>query len=174
MILNDFIFAQICGFFAFIVAIISVFQTKRISFIIYMILQSLLLCGQYYFLDKFIAIYVCLVSILRLIVYSFKKLYFRLLDMVILVLFIVINLGVSIITFEFWYDIFPLIASTLVCYTIWQNNVIIMKWGLLISKVLWGIYACICLAYFSIALDIFIIVWTTIYLIKLNKKIIKN
>lgn len=173
MIINDFILAQVYGFFAFIVAIVSVFQTKRIIFIICMILQSLLLCGQYYFLDKFIAIYVCLVSIIRLIVYSFKNYYNQTMDIIILVIFIIINITVSILTFEFWYDIFPLIASTLVCYTIWQNKVVIMKWGLLISKALWGIYACICIAYFSIAIDIFIIIWTSVYLIKYNKKISK-
>jgi len=169
--MDNFIIAQSFGFFALIVAIISIFQTNRLNFIIWMILQSLLLCCQYFFLNKFIAMTVCFVSILRLIVYGFKKKYTYKLDVCILILFTIMNLIVSIITFEIWYDIFPLVASTLVCYTIWQNKVVVMKWGLLISKVLWAIYATISHAYFSIILDVFIVIWTTIYLIKYNKKL---
>ena len=169
MELNNFFIAQVFGFFALIFAIVSVFQTKRIGFIIFMILQSLMLCAQYLLLDKIIAFSVCLVSIIRLIVYSFKDKISPLIDVSVLIIFTIMNLSISILTFEIWYDIFPLIASTLVCYTIWQRNILLMKWGLLISKVLWAIYASISLAYFSIILDIFIVLWTLIYLIKTYK-----
>lgn len=169
MELNNFFIAQIFGLIALIFAIISVFQVKRIGFIIFMILQSLMLCGQYYLLGKMIAFSVCIVSIIRLIVYSLKNKINPVFDIILLIVFTIMNLVISILTFAIWYDIFPLIASTLVCYTIWQKNVMIMKWGLLISKVLWSIYASISLAYFSIILDIFIVIWTMIYIIKSYK-----
>ena len=169
MELNNFFIAQLFGFLALIFAIISIFQTKRLGFILFMILQSLMLCGQYYFLGKMIAFSVCLVSIVRLIVYSFKSKMNPILDILLLIVFTIMNLTISMITFEVWYDIFPLVASTLVCYTIWQKNVMVMKWGLLISKVFWAIYASICLAYFSIVLDFFLVIWTMIYIIKKHK-----
>ena len=39
---------------------------------------------------------------------------------------------------------------------------------------LWGVFAVISLAYFSIIMDIFIIVWTIVVLIKSNKKIVED
>ena len=173
MIIDKFLLAQCFGFVAFLTAIISVFQKKRSGFIWYMILQSIFLNFQYFFLDKIIATCVCLVSIIRLIVYSFKNRFKQSVDLAILICFVILNLTISIITFESWYDIFPLVASTLVCYTIWQNNIVVMKAGLIISKILWLIYASISLAYFSILTNIFVIIWTTIYLI-INYKLSKR
>ena len=173
MVIDRFFLAQVFGFLGLITAIISVFQKSRRGFIIFMILQSMFLAVQYYLLDKIIAVGVCMVSIVRLFAYIFKNKWNITFSYVMLAFFVVLNLYISIATFEIWYDIFPLIASTLVCYTIWQNDVVIMKWGLLMSKILWLVYASISLAYFSIILNIFVIVWTSIYLIN-NYKNTKN
>lgn len=162
--MDNFFIAQIFGFCAFVTAIISIFQKSRLRFIVFMILQSIFLCFQYYFLSKIIAVGVCAVSIFRLIVFSFKDKYNRKIDILILYIFTIMNVTVSVITFEIWYDIFPLIASTLVCYTIWQRKIIIMKWGLLLSKILWLVYASISLAYFSIITNIFVIISSVIYI----------
>ena len=131
-------------------------------------------CIQYFLLDKMIATYLSIISVIRLIIYRFKEKYHIILYIFILIFFVSINIIISILTFEKWYDIFPMIASTLVCFSVWQNNVVLIKIILIITKFLWGIYAVITQAYFSIAMDIFMIIWTIIYLIKERKKLKHN
>ena len=91
-------------------------------------------------------------------------------NILVLIIFVSINIGVSMLNFNFWYDLMPLCASTLVCFTVWQSNITIIRIGCLTSKIFWGVYAVISLAYFSIIMDIFIVVWTLILLYKAHKQ----
>ena len=174
MIDNKFLLAQIFGFLAFFVSILSVLQKHRSKYIYYNLTQNIFSCVQYYLLDKVIATYLTIISVIRLIIYRFKEKYHIILYALILIFFVSINIIISILTFENWYDIFPMVASTLVCFSVWQSNVVFMKIILIITKFLWGIYAVITRAYFSIAMDIFMIIWTIFYLIKQRKKLKYN
>ena len=174
MIENNFIWAQVFGLLAFFVSILSVLQKDRSKYIYYNLSQNVFSCIQYFLLDKMIATYLSIISVIRLIIYRFKEKYHIILYVIILIFFVSINIIISILTFEKWYDIFPMIASTLVCFSVWQNNVVLIKIILIITKFLWGIYAVITQAYFSIAMDIFMIIWTIIYLIKERKKLKHN
>jgi len=166
---KTFLIAQFLGFFALTSSIISVTQKTRSKYIIFNILQNCFSSIQYFFLYKYIAFYLCLISIVRLILYNFRQYFNKTINIIILFAFIIINILISLLNFKFWYDIIPLLASTLVCYTVWQKNIIVIRWGCLISKVLWGVYATISLAYFSIIMDIFMIIWTSVLLIKYKK-----
>lgn len=165
-----FLIAQILGFFALVLSIISIIQKSRKRYITFNILQNVFSAMQYLFLYKYIAFYLCLLSIFRLIVYSLKSRFTRSQYIVVLIVFVTLNIFVSLLNFNVWYDIFPLIASTLVCFTVWQSKIIIIRIGCLIAKLLWGIFATISLAYFSIIMDIFIIIWTIIVIVNENKK----
>lgn len=164
-----FLLAQIFGLLAFIIAICSVVQRSRVNYIYYNLSQNVCSGVQYLFLGKMVAFYLCIVTIIRLIVYRFKEKYNNILYIIILVFFVLLSIATSILTFSEWYDIFPAIASVLVCFSVWQDNVVFIKIVLIITKFLWGIFACFTMAYFSIAMDIFMIIWTIIFLIK-NKK----
>ncbi len=165
-----FLLAQIFGFLAFIISICSVLQKSRVNYIYYNLSQNVCSGIQYLFLNKMVAFYLCIVTIVRLIVYRFKERYNKFLYICILIFFVLLSIVISIITFGEWYDIFPAIASILVCFSVWQDNIVFIKIVVIITKFLWGIFACFTLAYFSIAMDIFMIIWTIIFLCK-NKKL---
>lgn len=168
-----FLIAQILGCVALIVSIISLAQKSRSRYIIYNILQNIFSAVQYLFLFKFIAFYLCILSIVRLVVYRFKHKYSNWLYVLILIIFVSLNIIISLLNFTNWFDLLPLIASTLVCFTVWQSNVTVIRYGLLISKILWGIFAVISLAYFSIAMDIILIIWSIIIIVR-DDKLIKS
>lgn len=165
-----FLLAQIFGFLAFLIAICSVMQRSRVNYIYYNLSQNVCSGVQYLFFGKMVAFYLCIVTIIRLIVYRFKDKYSKALYICILIFFVLLSAATSILTFGEWYDIFPAIASILVCFSVWQDNVVFIKIVVIITKVLWGIFACFTLAYFSIAMDIFMIIWTIIFLCR-NKKL---
>lgn len=170
-----FLIAQIFGILAFLVSIISVLQKNRSKYIYFNLTQNVFSGVQYFFLSKIIACYLCGLTIIRLIVYNFKDRYNKIAYIIILIVFVTANILISLINFSVWYDIFPIIASTLVCFSVWQNSIVFIKIAVIITKVLWGIYACITRAYFSIAMDIFMIIWTIIFLCKQrNLKTQKN
>lgn len=164
-----FLLAQIFGFLAFLIAICSVVQRSRVHYIYYNLSQNVCSGIQYLFLGKTVAFYLCIVTIVRLIVYRFKEKYCKTLYVFILIFFVILSILTSILTFSAWYDIFPAIASVLVCFSVWQDNVVFIKIVVIITKFLWGIFACFTLAYFSIAMDVFMIIWTIIFLCKYKK-----
>lgn len=168
--MDKFVVAQLFGLCAFLVSIISVLQKDRSKYIYFNISQSVFSSAQYLFLSKMIAFYLCMLTIIRLIVYNFKNKYRLWLYIIFLIVFVVANIWVSLINYNSPIDVLPIVASTMVCFSVWQSNVVLIKIALIITKVLWGIYACFTLAYFSIAMDIFIIIWTIIYLCKTQKK----
>ena len=131
----DFIIAQFLGLSALISSIISVTQKSRNRYIIFNITQNVFSATQYLFLNKYIAFYLCLISVIRLIIYSCRKYFKKCINVLILIIFIAINIAVSLLNFEFWYDCMPLIASTLVCFTVWQKDITIIRMGCLISKI---------------------------------------
>lgn len=163
---NSFFIAQVLGCCALVVSIISLIQKSRSRYIIYNILQNIFSAVQYLFLYKFIAFYLCMLSIFRLIVYRYKNKYSRWFYILILIVFVSLNIVISLLNFSNWYDLFPLVASTLVCFTVWQSNVTVIRYGLLFSKILWGVFAVISLAYFSIAMDIILIIWSIIVIVR--------
>ena len=161
-----FYIAQIFGLFALVLSIISVTQKSRIKFIVCNSVQNLFSGLQYLMLNKITATILCFITIVRVLTYSLKSKFNKVVYILILCVFIVINLYISMITYKSWIDVFPIIASTLVCFTVWQTNLTIIRIGQIMAKLLWGIYAVFTLAYFAIIMDIFIIIWTIGVIIK--------
>lgn len=168
--MNYFLIAQIFGLLSLILAVVSIPQKSKNAYIIFYILQNVTSGIQYIFLNKLIAFYLCLICIFRLIVYYFRKKYSKWLNIAILIFFILLNLVISIVTFESWYDVFIIIGSTAICYTIWQEKVFVIRLGAIITKLMWGIYNIITRAYFSVLMDLLIILWTIFIIIKDYKK----
>lgn len=166
--MNEFIIAQGFGLVALIVSIITILQNTSRKFILYTILQNIFSALQYLLLNKIIAFILCVISIVRLVIYIKLNKYSNRSKIMVLFLFIIINFTISLITYTNYIDIFPMVSAILVCYTVWQKNIVIMKVGVLISKSLWGIYAIFSNAYFAIIMDIIIVVWTIIMLLRLN------
>ncbi len=167
---TKFLLAQVFGLLAFMIAICSIVQRNRVGYIYYNLSQNVFSGVQYLLLNKMVAFYLSIVTIIRLIVYRFKSKYSKAWYIIILIFFVVLSLFTSILTFTYWYDIFPTIASLLVCFSVWQDNVVIIKIVFMITKILWGIYACFTSAYFAIAMDIFMIIWTIIFISRLNDR----
>lgn len=170
-----FFVAQVMGFCALIVSIISIPQKTRNRYIFFYIIQNVFSGIQYILLGKTIAFVLCIICIFRLIVYKYRSHYNRFFNYFILIFFVLINLVFSVLTYNVWWDIFPCIASIVVCYTIWQEKILVIRLGCIVSKALWGIYATISLAYFSLLMDIIIILWTVIIILRdCNKNKVKK
>lgn len=163
---TSFLIAQILGFGALIISIISIPQKTKNLYIFYYIIQNVLSGTQYILLGKMVAFLLCAVCIIRLIVYRYRQYYNKFWNIFVLVIFLLINIIIAILTFKDVWDIFPSIASLLVCYTVWQERLLVIRLGCIFSKVMWGIYAIIACAYFSLAMDIIIILWTIFVIIR--------
>lgn len=163
---TTFLIAQCFGFGALIISLISIPQKTKNSYILYYIIQNIFSGVQYILLSKMVAFLLCGICIIRLIVYRFRLHYNKFWNIFVLILFLSINVAVAILTFENIWDIFPSIASVLVCYTVWQEKILIIRLGCIMAKLMWGIYAIISLAYFSLAMDIIIILWTISVIIR--------
>jgi len=170
--MDYFIIAQFFGFLALISSFTSITQKNRNKYIVFNSLQNLFSGIQYFLLCKYVAMSLSLVSAIRLMVYSKKTNMSKSFAIFILIVFVMINCFISILSFSSWLDIIPFIASTIVCFTVWQNSIVIIKVGVIIAKLLWGIFAIFSLAYFAIIMDFLIVIWTLFILIKSIK--IKN
>lgn len=170
---TNFIFAQMFGFVAFFISVISVLQKSRNSYIYFNFSQNVFSGMQYFFLGKMVAFYLCLITLLRLIVYSYKSKFNKIFYLVTLFIFLIISIFVSYITFDTFVDIFPAIASVLVCISVWQSDIFVIKFFVIITKFLWGIYACFTGAYMAIIMDVFMIAWTISYLLR-RKELFRN
>lgn len=162
----NFVIAQCLGLGALIISMISIPQKTKNRYIIYYIIQNVFSGVQYILLGKMVAFLLCLICIVRLIVYKYRRHYNRFWNIFVLLLFLAINIIISVLTFDNIWDIFPSLASLLVCYTVWQEKLFVIRLGCIVAKVLWGIYAIISLAYFSLLMDIIIVLWTIFVIIK--------
>ena len=71
--MDCFLIAQILGFLALVSSILSVMQKSRGKYIVFNIVQNIFSAFQYLLLSKNIAFYLCLIAIIRLVVYSFRR-----------------------------------------------------------------------------------------------------
>ena len=172
--MDIFLIAQVIGAFALTSSIIGVCQKSRIRYIVFNIIQNIFSGVQYLLLGKNIAFYLCIFGIFRLIIYSFKNNLNKILDVIILIVVLAINTAISLVGYVNYFDLIPLIASSLVCFTVWQNNLTIIRLGVIISKAMWGIYAVISRAYFSVIMDVFLIIWSIIIITCDYRKQTKN
>ena len=97
--------AQAFGLLAFVVSILSVLSKNRSKYIYFNLTQNVFSGVQYYFLNKIIALYLCAITIVRLVVYKFKDKYNKVFYVILLVFFVALNIFVSLFNFVVWYDI---------------------------------------------------------------------
>lgn len=169
-----FLIAQILGLGALIISIISIPQKTKNRYIFYYIIQNILSGTQYILLGKIVAFWLCGICIVRLIVYRYRGFYNKFWNIFVLIFFMCISVTASILTFESIWDILPSLASIVVCYTVWQERIFVIRLGCIFSKVMWGIYALISLAYFSLAMDIVMIIWTIFVILRDFRKCKEN
>ncbi len=172
--MDNFILAQVMGLIALILSLLAISQPNRVRYIIFNILQVICSGIQYILLNKHIAFYLCVASVIRLVIYYHKDKYSKGANILILLLFIAIHITTTALTYESILDIFPAMATILVAYTVWQGNIYVIKIGCLVAKTLWGIFALVTRAYFSVIMDIIIIIWTIIVLYRMFKEKSKN
>lgn len=72
----------------------------------------------------------------------------------------------SILTWQNWWSIFPIVASSGYAYSVWQDNLLVYKWLGAFSTTCWLIYACMLVAWITIAIQIFVLISTIVSLIK--------
>lgn len=147
--------AQILGIIALVVAILSMLfktKTKILLFCnLYNILNliSLLLLGQYLG-----CILVGIAIIKGVVFYFFARKNLKP-SIYVLIIFEIIVIAVSIILWKSWYEIFMVINLIINMYATWQDNVIVLKIGVIICSILLILYDSFAGAYTYIIDDTF-------------------
>lgn len=72
----------------------------------------------------------------------------------------------SILTWQNWGSILPIVASISYAYSVWQDNLTVYKWLGFFNTICWLIYAFILVAWVTIAIQIFVLISTIVSLIK--------
>ena len=115
------IIAQIVGFCAMAVAIIMYQSNKHKNILLLMILSSSLWCAHFGLLGHWTAVAMNGLNVIRNIVFCFRGRKWADSN-IIPVIFIVLSLGLTVLTYEDWWSIVPFIASVFAITSVWQTD----------------------------------------------------
>jgi hypothetical protein len=163
---------------SFLALILSFFSNKRKIVLILLIIHTILYGVHYLLLGALVGFIALMIETLRNIVFYFKGKNHKENSFFILILFFIIFTLTSILTWDGFTKIIPLVASLIVTYGIWQKNLSIYRITSLTCAILYIIYNVINVTYIGMIGEVVIAIFAFIGIIKndilkKNKKTIK-
>jgi len=132
--------AQILGIIAIIISVLSMLFNAKKYVILFGIIYNVLTLISYLLLGKYLGCILLVILTLKNIVYYIYSLKKLKPNLFILICFEIVILVVSIILWQSWVDIFILINSLINTYTSWQDNVKLLKIGVVICTIFLVLY----------------------------------
>lgn len=132
--------AQIIGIVAIIVSILSMtFKSKKMIMLLCTI-YNIMTLTSYLFLGKYLGSILVGILTLKSFIYYIYALKKAKPNLVVLIILEIAILTMSIVLWQFWFDIFILLSSLINTYFSWQDNVKILKISVVITSVLLVLY----------------------------------
>lgn len=128
-------FFGICGF---ILYIISMQQKNKPQILVFQIFAFLLYTIQYFVLELYSGMCVFLLNTVKSIVFYVNKKNNN--QNLILIIFIVFTILLGTLTIKTYYDFIPIIANILSIIFTWQKGIGVLRYGQIITCILWIIY----------------------------------
>ncbi len=168
MYLDLFILAQIVGFFSLVLYCVSMQLNNRIKLLILLLLVNLLNAIVYFLLGSIAGGVVALVSVLRLVIFSYYVKLNKNCPLYILFFFIVLEIFVGYITYDYWYDILCVLEAIIVAYGTYIKNMTITRICHLFSCILMFTFNIFVLAYSNMLSEFIGLIFTFIGIIRLD------
>ena len=146
-----YVFSQIFAILAYIALGLSFFTRDTRKILILNLTSTACFLGQYIFLSAYGAIFTNLIGIFRCVVFYIEDRKNIHNNFWTLILFIVLNIAVSITAItSSWVEILAIIASLLLTYNLWKRNVLLYRWLAVICSCIWITYNSIHMTLFGI------------------------
>ena len=136
--------------------------------LVFNILNNVVLAIMFFIFDRVSTALICIVAILRSVVFllfSLKKLKP---NVFVLIAFEITYLLIVVFTWKDALDLLPLIGTAVSCYTSWQDNVALMRIGYMINPIFYIIYKLIIGAYISIITEAILFLTNLVSLVYYN------
>lgn len=143
-----YLFSQIIGFISFILSLIAYHRNKKEKILKTMLLANVVDILQYFLLGAYTGCASKLITLVRNEILILKEKNKKFNKKTILIAFLIIYLISGIITYENIYSLFPISASMIYLYFIWNGNELQVKKVAFYCYFLWLIYN---ISVFSIA-----------------------
>lgn len=136
---NSYIIAQIFGFSAMTMAIVSYQSNKHRTIMILLVLVGLFWCCHYYFLGLMTPIALNFINIVRCFVYSFRE-KGKIKSALIPAGFIAVSLVTTVLTYKNGWSLLPLAGACFATIANWQTNTKLLRLLTVPVCVCWFIY----------------------------------
>lgn len=142
-----FILAQIMGFIALILTVISVqFKTKE-KIVMCMTIANIVVAIQYFLLNAITGTVIAIINAIRCIVFYYYKKKNMKPSLIILIVFELFAIISGIYTWQNIWSIVPIIVTIIYTYGLWQDNVTVIRIASGIAGLGWTIYNLVVMAY---------------------------
>lgn len=169
-----FLLSQIFGIIALFFGCYAYFSKTKTGFLIILSICDVFYAGSYLFLGSYVAGFVTVLSIINTITFYFcQKNNFKY-DHIFLILFIILNIIITIIFWESLIDIVPLITSSLFIYIMFIKNIQLTRYLTLVPNTILLIYNFSLMAYANGILAFIEIIVTVVAIIKFQKNLKNN
>lgn len=121
--MREFIIAQILGMIALILVCLGYFQKKKTSFLIFQVFANIFYAFSFLVQGAFVGAFLTFISVLRSIIFyicqkkEFKYTY------IFLILILISYVTTTIIFWDSWFDIIPLITSTIFTFAFYIKDI---------------------------------------------------
>lgn len=132
--------AQILGIIAIIISVLSMLFKAKTHIILFSVIYNVLTLISYLLLEKYLGCILVVILTLKSLVYYIYSLKRLKPNLYVLIAFEVIILVASIFLWQSWVDIFILVNSLINTYTSWQDNVKLLKIGVVICSIFLILY----------------------------------
>lgn len=134
------IVAQILGIVAIVISIMSmVFNDKKII-MLFSTIYNVLTIITYLLLGKYLGMILVGVLTLKSLTYFIYASKSKKPNIIVLFVFEILILSLSIILWQDWFDIFILLNSVINTYFTWQDNVLLLKIGIVVCSIFLILY----------------------------------
>lgn len=159
------LYIQLIGLLAFCVLVLSYYKKNTVTILVYQITANFAYAVHYFLLGGLSGAFNSVISIIRNIIFINSK------DNKILIsiIFIMLYLLVTIVFYENFYSVFPMIANSLYLLSLVSNNRKSIIIGGILDALFWLLYSIFVFSYVGVITELILIISNTIQLLKLNK-----
>lgn len=137
---TSYILSQVFSACAYIIFPLTFLTRNKKNILLLNILNSVFYLLSYLFLAGYSGVIVNAISIVRGITFFIVGELYQKKEYYSLTFFVVATITLSIVFYRSWVDILPMIAGVSFTYAIWQKNVEVYRWIVVIGSVLWITY----------------------------------
>lgn len=161
---------QIIGAIGYTTLALSYFKKEKKQILFMQIISYIFFTIHYYLLNGITGAICNLIGLFALVtIYLFEK--YKLKSKIyVSILFMILLIGINIMTFQNIYSIFPLVASVIVIISFLEDNENTIRWIGVLAAICWLLYAIVYKSYIAIVFEVITCINVTIALMKNIKK----